>query len=190
MHWSNPGVIRQYQNQLKVLSDGEVKRVAVRAINHAGAKSKTQVTRALAGQTGLKQAIIRKAIGSPKRATFSSLEYQMRTKGGDISLKYFRPTETRAGVKASPFGKRQLFDGHFLKSGPRRSRRVSPKLGGHVYVPTSDDKHWGRPIEGPVKSGVIIPAEMVKGETADVFDRVSGPALDARMRHELARILL
>ncbi|WP_319568364.1 hypothetical protein [Cohaesibacter marisflavi] len=186
--WSDPSAIRKFDGIVKSLSDDQAKLVGVRAVNHAGAKTKTQVIRTLTKQTGLKRKDIVPAV-KPQKANFSQLAYVMKSIGGDVSLKKFDPKETGEGVVAKPFGKRTLYPGAFMKSGaPWEGRAMSPKLHGSVFHPVCNGG-WGQKIEKS-KSGVVIPAEMIKGATADTFNRTSGPALQARLEHELKRLLL
>ncbi|WP_319498066.1 hypothetical protein [uncultured Cohaesibacter sp.] len=187
-HWSDPSAIRKYQGIIGALSEGEAKRVGVRAVNHAGAKTKTQVVRALTKQTGLKRPLIVKAVRA-RKANYGDIAYSMRTRGGDVSLKYFKPKEVRGGLTASPFGKRKMFDNHFMTSGLPGRRFSVLRLNGQVFEANTATSSWGRPMS-KADSGVVIPAEMVKGATADAFHRTSGPALEARLEHELSRALL
>ena len=186
--WSDPSAIRKFDGIIGALSEGEAKRVIVRAVNHAGAKTKTQVVRALTNQTGLKRPVIVKAVRAHK-ANYGDLSYSMRTRGGDVSLKYFNPKEVKGGLTASPFGKRKKFDNHFMTSGLPGRRFSVLRLNGQVFEADTGTSAWGRPMS-KADSGVVIPAEMVKGATAAAFHRTSGPALQTRLEHELGRALL
>lgn len=175
--------MRRTENALARLDDAARYTVLQRAVNHTGDKARTVVTRTLAQQTGLRYGVIRKAI-KVERASYQSLDYVMTTHGGDISLKYFKARETRAGVTASPFGKRQLFAGTFMKGGRFPNRVTAKGLNGHVYEPDRSVSKWGRPVS-LVNSGVIIPAEMVKGETLSAFTDVVDRELPGRVMHEI-----
>ncbi|MDF2369400.1 MAG: phage tail protein [Rhizobiaceae bacterium] len=180
-HWADTAGLQKFDNALKSLGDKRMRQVANRVVNRAGNQTKTQVTRALTKQTGLKRRTIVKAI-KVKRSGWSDPSYRMTTTGGDVALKYFNARETRRGVSARPFGQRKVFASTFIKGG-RFPDRVGLGMGGHVF-----EREGARrmPIN-KIKSGVIIPAEMVKGETATAFNKTASRVLMTRMSHELSR---
>lgn len=193
IRWEDVSGMRRLDNAMGMLT-GAQKMVALqRAVNHVGGKARTQVIRALTKQTGLKRRTIVKAIRVKKAHIGStngvsdggSLEYVMSAQGGDIALKFFAPRETRRGVTAAPFGQRKLFAKTFIKGG-RFPKRVTAKgLHGHVY----ERQGAGR---GPLHlkdSGVIIPAEMIKGATADAFMAAVEADLPRRAMHEINRLV-
>jgi len=183
LRWQDISGLQRVQNAMGRLSSDEKYTALRRAINHTGDKARTVVIRELAGQTGLKQKVIRKAVKT-RRANFSSLEYVMTTRGGDISLKFFAARETRKGVTAAPRGQRQLYAGAFMKGGRFPNRKTAKGLNGHVYRRTGSGRG---PLE-MVDSGVIIPAEMVTGATAQAFLDVANRELPPRVMHEIGRI--
>lgn len=154
-----------------------------RALNHTGDKVRTQMIRALVPQTGLKRKTIVKALVK-NRAGAGSLVYVIKSRGGDISLKHFAARETRKGVTAAPRGQRKLFASAFVKGG-RFPNRVGLGLGGHVFARVGKSR---TPIKR-LKSGVFIPAEMVKGATKEAFDRTVASELPKRINHELSRLI-
>ena len=153
-------------------------------INQVGDRAKTQVIRALTKQTGLKRAVIVKAIGHPARARPGKPAYTMLTAGGLIRLKYLQPRETRPGVTAMPFGKRTLFPGTFMKGGRFPDRKTVERFDGHVYR-RLDTR--GRKIT-QVRSGMRIPTEMTSGATAQAFHETAGPLLKERVDRLLAKL--
>lgn len=177
-----------FDNVTRALSEGEIKVIAARAMNHTGAKVRTQVTRALTKQTGLKRKVIVKALkisrataGNPKHSYLDSrMEFRIRASGADIGLHHFDPQETDDGVVARPFGKRTVFPGTFIYGGPWWRRASRPIAGGRVLFRSSGKR---LPID-KAKSGVVIPKELVQGETAKAF---AGAAemLEARIAHEM-----
>lgn len=154
-----------------------------RGLNRTGDKVRTQVKRALVPQTGLKAGVINRAIKT-KRASYGRLAYEIKSRGGNISLKYFGARETRSGVSAAPRGQRQIFPGSFVKGG-RFPRRVALKLGGHAFKRTGKGR---LPIEKQ-KSGVFIPDEMVSGASAQAFYATARQHLPADVGRELYAIL-
>jgi hypothetical protein len=180
-------------------SAGEKMPVAVaRAINHTGNKARTAMVKSLTVQTGLKRKVIVKALKTRRAAQKGDLAYTIYSRGGDISLKYFKPREASGGVTAFPWGKRKHYRGFFMKSGrskkfgkgfigPIKGRRLLPKLGGHVYQNVEGGK-WTGKFELQ-DSGVIIPNEMVTGATEAAFYEVAQRDLADRLAHELYRVL-
>lgn len=180
--WSDEEAIKKFAGAVHAVGN-KLPIAAMRAANHTGQKAKTKVVRALTKQTGLKRKTIAKAVKEYK-ANPTHMMYEMHAKGGDIALKYFAPRETRAGVSANPFGKRQVFAGHFIKGG-RFPNRSNPIIGGHVFERRGRER---LPID-KIKSGVIIPDEMIKGETQEAFESTVRQELAPRLYHELKRLM-
>lgn len=159
--------------------------VLPRIVNQVGDRAKTQVIRNLTSQTGLPRKTIVKAVGDPGKARAGKLSYEMVTRGGNIRLKYLAPRETRAGVTAKPWNKRQLFAGTFMKGGAFPNRQVVTKFDGHVYrrLNTSGTKIT------QARSGMFIPVEMTTGATAAAFERTAAPLLKQRVEAAIAKLL-
>lgn len=157
-------------------------KVLPRIVNQVGNRAKTQVIRALTRQTGLPRKTIVKAIGKPATARPGRLAYEMQTAGGNIRLKYVKPKETRAGVKASPWGKRTLFPGTFILGGafPDRYGLVRD---GHVMR-----RIGGRKLTF-ARSGMFIPVEMTTGATAVAFEQTAAPLLKTRVEAALVKLV-
>lgn len=157
-----------------------------RALNHTGAKAKTQVIRAVTKQTGLKRGVIVRAI-KPTLASAGALAYALKSQGGDIRVRFFSPKESRPGVVAKPRGKSTLYPSTFMKGGcfPNRKAITRGLTGGGVYQRTGR----GRFPVREARSGVFIPEEMVEGESRAAFLAVAERDLVNRLAHELARIL-
>lgn len=159
-------------------------KVLPRIVNQVGNRAKTQVIRALTRQTGLPRKTIVTAIGKPATARPGRLAYEMQTAGGNIRLKYVKPKETRAGVRASPWGKRTLFAGTFILGGQFPNR--------HGFV---RDGHVMRRLDGAgrkltfARSGMFIPVEMTSGATAAAFEQTAAPLLKARVEAALVKLV-
>lgn len=152
-----------YAERLKQL--GENGRVVLAgALNQTGATLRHGTVAAETAQTGLAQRTIEKA-QKASEASASSLSFTIRSQGGDIRLKYFGAQETPGGVTAHPFNQQRTFGHAFIKGGRFPKRVTIRKLNGHVFERTG----VGRKIRG-VRSGVVIPTEMVKGQTAAAFN--------------------
>lgn len=174
--------LQRFENLLGALGADAPKAVN-RALNRTGDMARTQVIRTLAKQTSLPQKTIRKAV-KVKRSTWSDLTYTLSAAGGDVSLKFFKPRETRKGVSAVVRGRRRLHERAFMKGGSFARGRVELTMGGHVFL-----RVGGRTELQKMRSGVVIPAEMVDGATAEAFERMVATWLPRRLEHEIGRAL-
>ncbi|QGY01488.1 hypothetical protein MMSR116_05910 [Methylobacterium mesophilicum SR1.6/6] len=167
-----------------------------RAINHTGAKARTQMVRALVPQTGLKRKTIVKALRESK-ASAGSLTYAIKSHGGNIRLKHFGARETRQGVSAAPWGQRSVYAHTFMKAGWWPNRVTKGNWNGQVFerVGSKTQTQHGTKGRGGmdrftvVRSGLFIPDEMVQGASAAAFNATAATDLPARLEHELGRIL-
>lgn len=159
-----------------------------RAINHTGDKVRTQVIRSLTAQTGLKRRVIVRAL-KITRANYSDARYQIRVRGGNISLKHFGARETRKGVSAAPWNRRQIFPGTFKRAGWWPNRVEKANWRGHVFKRTGGSTSTGMDQFEKQRSGLYIPQEMVTGATEAAFMSGVQASLPARLQHELYRIL-
>ncbi|WPZ23120.1 phage tail protein [Sulfitobacter faviae] len=177
--------LQQFENMLGALG-AEAPKAVNRAINRTGDMARTQVVRTLARQTGLPQKTIRKSV-KVKRSSWANLEYQLKSAGGDVSLKYFKKRETDDGVRAYLGDARgwDWFAESFFRGGrwPRPRKAISWSHG-HVFV-----RVGGRTELEKVKSGVFIPEEMVDGATAKAFEKSVEKNLPRRLDHEISRLL-
>lgn len=188
--WAD-GNLQKYGKKLLMLQK-EFPQALPRVINQVGARAKTQVVRNLTKQTGLPRATIVQAVGDPTRAYGGKLTYEMRTRGGQIRLKYLSPIETRAGVTAKPWGQRTLFPGTFLKGGAFPNRKVVAKFDGHVYRRIgfglrTDDSVGDKLTQA--RSGMAIPTEMTVGVTRAAFMKTAGPLLQQRVDALIGKLL-
>lgn len=143
-----------------------------RALNRTIDRARTDVTRALVSQTGLKYGRVRKAT-SVLRSSATSLSAELRARDGYTSLKDFAPRKTKRGVSAAPWGRRQVFDGSFIVK----------LYGGHVYKREGRGRFPIQKLYGPA-----IPNEMVMGQSRQAFYRVVETELPKRLDHELGRL--
>lgn len=175
--------LERFGNQV-VRLHAQFPKVLPRIVNQVGNRAKTQVIRNLTKQTGLPRKTVVKAVGvDPAKTT--RLSYEMATRGGNIRLKYLSPKETKPGVVAKPWGKKQLFPGTFMRGGKFPGRVEVPAFGGHVFrrLNTSGTRLT------QARSGMAIPTEMVKGATAAAFERIAGPLLQQRVEAAILKLL-
>lgn len=181
VRWAAVRGISRLVGALQTLGEQKFRVIGNRVVNRTGDMARTHVRKALTAQTGLKRSVIVKAV-RVTRSTPATLTYRMSAQGGDISLKFFSPRETRVGVSASPFGVRKVFPGTFIKGG-RFPNRTGIVFHGHVMRREGAARF---PIVVQ-QSGVVIPEQMVKGETATGFQRIAQDVLLRRMLHEINR---
>jgi hypothetical protein len=193
IRWDDVSGLQRLANALGQLTGRQKTLALQRALNHTGDKARTKVIRALADQTGLRYGVIKRAVKTKRafgaRAEFShweegnaSTSYTLTTTGGDISLKYFQPRETMAGVSAAPKGVRAIWAGSFMKGGRFPNRKTAKGLNGHVYRRTGKARG---PLEF-IDSGVTIPVEMLEGASAAAFIDTINSDLPDRVMHEIA----
>ena len=127
-------------------------KVAARALNRTGAKAVTLMVRELTAQTGLPRKTLKRAVEA-QRAGEKQLAFVLKTRGGNINLRFFKARETRQGVSAAPLGKRVIIPHTFMKAGrfPNRVPFTSRSKGmnGNVFV---------RVGKGACRSRVDVPA--------------------------------
>ncbi len=183
IRWQDVESLNRFDNALKALGSKKMGQAANRAVNRAGDMARTQVRQKLTRQTGLKRPTIVKAV-KVSRTSPQTLVYGMSAHGGDVSLKYFGARETKAGVSAAPFGKRTVFASTFMRAGWWPKRVVKPSWNGKVFARAGAARFPGE----KQKSGVIIPNEMVQGETRDAFRSTVARVLPQRLAHETNRL--
>lgn len=195
LHWADVSGMKRLENALGRLDGPQKRLVLQRAVNRAGDSARGKVVRALVSQTGLPFKVLQKAVKAKRASgvyqesgtrqifvtTGSSVVYEMSSTGGDISLKFFKPVETLKGVSAVPGGQRKLFERSFMRGGRFPNRKPAKGLNGHVWRRDGKDR---LPLEF-VDSGVIIPVEMLRGESAAVFRSTVDDVLPRRVMHEV-----
>lgn len=168
--WNGDGIFRM-ETALKKLRGPRRIAAVTRALNHTGNKVYTRVKRSLAKQMGLSSQKIFKdgRALKKKRASGSTLTYEIISSGRAIRMKEFRWRQTKNGITAYPWGEKFRFKSAF----------VIPKYGGNLY-------HRKTVKRFPIKSlyGPNINKEIVKDETAVAFHAVSDE-LAPRVEHEV-----
>lgn len=169
------------EKALQGISGKEAHRIIGRAVTREGNKVRTQVVNALVRQTGAGRHAVLKALTyeGTRRAkgaigvTGSGLEYRIDAKGRYIPLIAFKARETKKGVSAAPWGTRRIFASTFFATMDTGHRGVF-KREGVESNPISE-------LWGP-----SIPAEMLKADSRDAFDRGTVGIAD-RIVTEVAR---
>jgi hypothetical protein len=120
-----------------------------RALNHEGDKGRTQVTRALVTQTGIKYGAVNKAM-TTIRATAATLTYTLNARGDETNIAWFGGVQRWKGVSAAPWRKRRIFKHSFIV-----------QRFGRAFVRTSKSRLPIRPLYGP-----NLARELVKDSSA------------------------
>jgi len=181
-------IMGRFGHQLDALGEGKARLVLYRAGKHTMGKARTQVVRALTKQTGLRRDVLDRAV-KDITPSGNGLTFTLLTRGGNISLKHFKARETRQGVSAAPWNKRGMWPGTFMRAGWWPNRVDKPKWNGQVFRRTGSTTTTGMDRFEKVRSGLFIPTEMVKGETAAAWETVIKTALFPRVEHEISRLL-
>lgn len=177
-------LLPRFQRHLEAVGQGKARVAMGRAVNAAGAKTNTAVKRALIKQTSIKRSIVEASMSTRKASTSGTgpLEYVIRGKGSEIPLAEFSPRQFKFGVRAKVWGRMQRFNGMF--GAPGDNPKVVAALNGQIFHRTGKSR---LPIEKSY--GPSVPKEMVEGETKATFERVAPQVMEARLFHELKRML-
>jgi len=181
--WADIRGLQQFEKGVRWLNENFPK-VLPRIMNQVGDRARTRVVRALTTQTGLKRDVIRRAVDNSKRAFSGQLVYDLRSRGGNVRLKYLNPKETEAGVTATPFGKKTLYPGTFMKGGVFPHRKMVARFDGHVFYRLNRS---GSRITF-ARSGVFIPKEMIMGATKQAFEGEVQTTLPQRIDQVLRKL--
>lgn len=177
------GVLRHFHNQIGALGGVEAHRALARALNRTTNTVHGRVVKAIRRQSDIPTSIIRASVGKRlvKPGGGGALEGEVWAKGKPLSLKVFNPRQLSYGVRVK-FGKQwHRIDGAFM--GPRPGV-IASRLAGHVFVRAGKDR---TPIL--LQEGPSVPEEMVRDESARVFEQTVGTMLPERVAHELGRLL-
>lgn len=180
--WAD-ATLEKYQKEIVQLA-AQFPKIIPQELNKVGNRVRTQVVRTLTKQTGLPRSTIVKAVGT-EGATPGKLFYTMKSAGGDIRLRFFKPRETPKGVVAKPWGKLTPYDGAFMRGGKFPKRVDSAYLTPDVWRRLNKS---GTHITQQ-RSGVRIPVEMITGATAEAFDKLAGPLLEQRIDKVIQKLL-
>lgn len=142
----------------------------------------------LTHQTALPERTIHRALKLTP-ATGATLTAKISSAGGNISLKYFAPTETAGGVSAAPHGQRRVYAGTFMRAGWWPNRVDKPKWHGQVFRRAGGKTRTGMDRFQKVKSDEFIPTEMVTGASAATFKATSEAHLGLAVDRAIAGLL-
>jgi|GEM_PF-1814518 len=152
-------------------------------LNRAAKKTHTIVKRTVAKQMGVTQAAVVKHGGlRVSNAHAGKLIATIDASGKFLPVKDFKPRQGKAGVSASPWGKRTMFPGTWIDSGRRANSGIGPSTkaaaGGQVFTRTDKfNRKSGRNNAIKALSGPAVPVELVRRETAKAFEEVANKEL-------------
>jgi hypothetical protein len=170
------GISITFDNKLSALFDkaGAKSFLAVgRALDEIGNKTRTQVIKATAAQTGVKQGRVRQVIKTKQALGAGAGEYKIIARDVMLSRKEFAPKRTPKGVSVTTAKRGRIVLAHSW-FGP----------GAHVFVREGRSRL-------PVKKlfATAIPNEMIKDEAEATFYRNVDKLFGAAVERHLMRAL-
>ena len=153
--------IRDMERNLTDLARRQIPRATNRTLNRVGARASKAAIADVASQAGTTQKAIRRGgFWVNLRSRARTLVYTIKVRYGAIPLKAFSARQTKRGVTASAWGKRELYDGAFKVE----------SLGGNVFTRKSKDRLPIKKLWGPQPSRLVLSPETERTITG-VLDR-------------------
>lgn len=180
----NDDQLKRYQNQIAALGEGKARVGIARAVNRVTRSAQGKVIRAIAKQTSIPRAIVRKGVRISLAAHKGTEPIQgvIYSSGYPVPMKYFGAKQFSFGVRAKIWGESQRFPSYFINAG--RWNSGNPVANGHVFKRVGSSR---LPIEK--QDGPSIPEGMVAGESVHAFQSTVEAMLPPRISHELGRLL-
>ncbi|MGV8832548.1 MAG: hypothetical protein ACOH2N_11270 [Devosia sp.] len=174
------GDFKKFNAAIKALGETKATSAYRMALNDTNKAVFTQVKRTLAKQVGVSQAaVVKHGKVRKKPASGGNLAASIESEGGYLLLKDFKPLAGAAGVKANPWAKRTLFGGTFQIA----------RAGANVFKRTNAWNKRSERFNGVEKLyGPAVPKEIVKGTSADAFNRIAETKLPAEIARQLKRL--
>ena len=170
---------------MEVVASDAMKKAYARALNDTGKATRKKTVAAVAKQVGLAQKVVSKRGGIATQIAYGNrLSYVIRSNGGYLLLKDFKPAQFKKGVKASPWGPRRLYEGAFINKGVFGN--VMHRYGRPRLIKSGLYKGQIRqPIENMY--GPAIPKEIIQGAAKAAFQATSAEVLPKRLAHHIKR---
>lgn len=183
--------LAQVQRDLH-LSQKEVSKAAVRALNKTATFAQSTATKAIAQAMDLKQTDIRKKLSIVK-ATLQSMRAMVTGSGKAIPLINFKARQVKDGVVIRFAGKRILYRGHFIATMPTGHKGVFFRKGGRREVRMSKH-HVGKTYmtELPIveRFGPSIPHMLVDKNLTPAIYKAIKERWPVLFKHEIDYVLL
>lgn len=178
--------LRRWERYCSAAPERGVKAMC-RAVNAAGNKARTQVISALAKEMGLSYGKVKDQIRTfPARDT---PVYELRARGGYISLRAFGAVQRKKGVSARPWGKRRLFRSTFIvrKLNSQVFRRATAQ---EKAAMSARAKARRKETFVPIVKmwGPALPKEMVDATVSAEFERVGRSELPVALAHHMGHL--
>lgn len=177
-------MLRQFSNQLNSLSTREGHRALARAVNRVTTSVRNRSVREIARQSSIPTRIVRSQLRTVqvRPGGGGHLDGVVIATGNPVPLKHMGARQFSWGVRAKIWGERVRLEGMFIYAGTFRSGQEVAR--GHVFQRVTSAS---LPIQK--QYGPAVPTEMVRGASADAFERTVETMLPERVRHELGRLL-
>lgn len=183
-------LLKRYANQLGALSERDGHKALARAVNRTTNTVYSRVARAIARQSSIKVATVKRYMrkATVRPGGMGELLGIIEARGNPLPLRDFNAKQFSYGVKAKVWGKQRRFEGLFIFAGTYRSGKEVGN--GHVFQNTrtySARSDRNNAVEKQL--GPAVPTEMVRNEAKAEFERTVASMLPARVSHELGRLL-
>ena len=177
-------LLRRYGNALGQLGENDGHKALARAVNRTTNTVYSRTVRAISKQSSIPTKVVRRHMHklTVRPGGGGALEGKVFASGRPIPIKEFRPKQFSYGVKVKLWGKMQRLEGMFIKAGHFRSSQ--DVANGHVFQRVTSKS---LPIE--LQYGPSVPEELVRDESAAVFERTVADMLPKRVAHEIGRLL-
>lgn len=176
--------LRRFENMIGALGREKARVGLSRAVNRVTRTVQTRVIRAIARQSSIPTAIVRRSIYTKLSSQKGDgpIEGIVSAQGDPVPLKHFSAKQFSFGVKARIWGKWQRFPGTFIWAGTFRSGKAVRN--GHVFQRVTASS---LPIVR--QDGPAVPDELVRDKSLEAFEETVRTMLPARAMHELSRLL-
>lgn len=177
-------VLARYTNALGALGERDGHRALARAVNRTTNTVYSRVIRAIAKQSSIPTRIVRSQVSkrTVRPGHGGDLEGVVYASGNTLSLRVFNPRQFSYGVKVKLWGRMRRMEGTFIYAGHFRSGKEVAQ--GHVF-----QRVTSRSLPIALQRGPAVPSEMVRDESAKVFEDTVAQMLPARIAHEIGRLL-
>ena len=139
--------VRELSRNLTDLAKKQIPRAANRTLNRVGGAASKAALRDVAEQAGTTQKRVRQGgFWVNLRSRARTLVYTIKVRYGAIPIKAFQPRQTKQGVTAKAWGRRELYKSAFK----------SDKLGGHVFVRKGKGRLPIKKLWGPQPSRLAL----------------------------------
>lgn len=152
------------QRKLSLAEHEVFPKASARAVNTTARTVRSEMVKAVAKRMGVKQKVVRDGTTLKRARSGGDPSAVITIRGKPLNLIRFRARQTKKGVSAAPWGKRQLFRGAFISALPgnpvmHRKRRGGTRphrlpitaLWGPGIAPTANDPQLVREREALVR---------------------------------------